>query len=230
MKLFLLPAFDGTGTMFAALSKALGNAFTPISVAYPETGPQDYLALTEVIRRQLPEKENYMILGESFAGPIIYQLAINAPKNCKAAVFVATYLSNPQPLFLKILSLLPASILSRFVSTAFVIKWLALGRQADPAIADAIAKNFGSVKPHIIKQRLIAIGSLNNKPNQTLDTPCFYIQANQDKLVLKDKLPDFERLCHSLTIIHAEGGHFILQENPHYCAEILRKHLLNRAD
>lgn len=226
MKLFLLPAFDGTGKMFAALSAALGDAFTIIPLSYPETGPQNYDHLTEEIHQQLPKDGDYMILGESFAGPIIYRLACNAPYNCKAAIFVATYLSNPQPLFLKVLSLLPASVLSWFVSNARVVKWLALGRGAKTVIARTIAENFGSVNPEAIKQRLLAIGKLKNNPEHILKIPCLYIRANQDKLVLKNKLPDFERLCRTLTIVHAEGGHFILQENPDACAKILRKHLL----
>lgn len=221
MKLVLLPAFDGTGRMFQPLIKALGDRFEAMPLAYPESGPQDYPSLSDYVRQQIPSGENYILLGESFAGPIVYQVACRDSEHCVAAVFVATYLTNPSPGILSVLTRLPSSLVSKFVSSPTVVRALTLSHRAASPVAGSIAENFASVDKDAIKQRLKTIGSINERPAETLEAPAFYIQASDDRLVLPKKLPDFKALCRSLTIDSVEGGHFVLQENPQASARIL---------
>jgi surfactin synthase thioesterase subunit len=218
MRLILLPAFDGTGRMFGPLVRELKNRFEAWVIAYPTTGPQDYHSLANYVRRQIPAGEDYVLLGESFAGPLVYEIALADPVHCKAAVFVATYLSNPSPLFLKVLSKLPAALVSRFVSTPFIVRLLTLSRHAPDGVAKAIAENFASVEPAAIRQRLRTIGGLPGNPQLPVKVPCFYLQAGKDRLVPARKLGDFKRLCSALAVRQVEGGHFILQEKPEACA------------
>lgn len=217
MRLILLPAFDGTGLMFRPFIRELKNRFQAWAISYPQSGPQDYHSLAEYVRRQIPN-EPYILLGESFAGPLVYEIAVADPMNCRAAVFVATYLTNPSPGFLKILSRLPATVVARFVSNAFIVRLLSLSRRAPAGVAKAIAGNFASVEPGAIKQRLKTIGSLPNNPQSPVNVPAYYVQASKDRLVPAHKLADFQGLCTRLEVERIEGGHFILQENPAACA------------
>ncbi|HEY3487512.1 MAG TPA: alpha/beta fold hydrolase [Gammaproteobacteria bacterium] len=217
-RLILLPAFDGTGLMFAPFVRELKNRFAAWVISYPLSGPQDYAALARYVRRQIPENEHYILLGESFAGPLVYEIAMADPLNCKAAVFVATYLTNPRPWFLKILAMLPATIISRFVSSRLIVRLLSLSSKADGSVAKAIAENFASVEPILIKQRLRTIGSLGPDPQSIVEIPCCYLQAGKDRLVPAHKLKDFRKLCPALEVKQVEGGHFILQEQPEACA------------
>lgn len=221
MKLVLLPAFDGTGRMFQPLIKELGDRFEAMPIAYPESGPQDYQSLSDYVLQQIPSGENYILLGESFAGPIVYQIACRDSEHCVAAVFVATYLTNPRPGILSILTRLPASLVLKFVSSPAAVRALTLSHRAADSVAGAIAENFASVDETVIKQRLKTIGSINTRPEETVEVPAFYIQASDDRLVLPKKLPDFKALCCSLTIDSVEGGHFVLQENPQASARVL---------
>ena len=222
MRLILLPAFDGTGSMFHALVKELGNAFETTVISYPGSGPQDYSTLTDGIRKQIHETADYVVLGESFAGPIVYQVAVRDAEKCKGAIFVATYLTNPNPLVLKILTAMPPLLLSFFLSRPSMVRALSLSREADDAVAKAIAKNFRSVNPNAIRQRLMAIANLDTAPTQELTIPCLCIQATKDKLVPEHKLIDLKRVCRSLDVRQVAGGHFILQEAPGDAAELVR--------
>lgn len=221
MKLILLPAFDGTGRMFQTLINELGDNFETMPIAYPVSGPQDYESLSDYVRQQIPANEDYIVLGESFAGPIVYRIASHDPEHCKAAVFVATYLTNPRPRILSVLARLPASLVSRFVSNAWAVRALTLSGHANGSIARSIAENFGSVNAVIIQQRLKTIGSVNERPENVVKVPAFYIQASDDRLVLPKKLPDFKALCTALIIDSVQGGHFVLQENPRESARVL---------
>lgn len=221
MRLILLPAFDGTGLMFAPFIRELKNRFEAWAISYPATGPQDYHSLAAYVRRQIPAGEQYILLGESFAGPLVYEIAVADPAHCKAAVFVATYLTNPSPLLLKILSKLPATLVSRFVSNPFIVRLLSLSFNAPNSVAKAIAHNFASVKPAVIRQRLQTIGGLPSNPQSPVKVPSFYVQAAKDRLVPAGKLKDFQRLCPELKVERVEGGHFILQEKPEACAAVI---------
>jgi surfactin synthase thioesterase subunit len=218
MRLVLLPAFDGTGLMFDPFIRELKNRFETMVISYPVSGPQDYPTLAQYIRRQIPANEQYILLGESFAGPLVYEIALADTKNCRAAVFVATYLTNPSPLFLKVLSALPARVISWFVSNRLVVRLLTLSHLATSGVAKAIAENFATVEATAVKQRLKSIGSLPANPQSAVKLPCFYLQAGKDRLVPARKLSDFRRLCSALEVRQVEGGHFILQENPGACA------------
>ncbi len=222
MRLILLPAFDGTGLLFNAFVNELDKAFETTVISYPRSGPQDYDTLTDTIRKQLPEGEDYIVLGESFAGPIVYQVAIRDREKCKGAIFVATYLTNPNPLVLKILTAMPPFLISFFVARPFVVKAASLSRGADDEVAKAIATNFRSVSPNAIRQRLKAIANLDPAPNQELTIPCLCIQATKDRLVPENKLIDIKRVCPFLDVRKVEGGHFILQEAPKDAADFVR--------
>ena len=158
----------------------------------------------------------------SFAGPIAYQVAVRDAEKCKGAIFVATYLTNPNPLVLKILTAMPPLLLSFFLSRPSMVRALSLSREADDAVAKAIAKNFRSVNPNAIRQRLMAIANLDTAPTQELTIPCLCIQATKDKLVPEHKLIDLKRVCRSLDVTQVAGGHFILQEAPGDAAELVR--------
>ena len=221
MRLILLPAFDGTGAMFRPFLEQLGGGFDALPVAYPEAGPQDYDLLARYVEERLIGDQEYLVLGESFAGPLAYALATRPGGKCRGAVFVATYLTNPSPGVLKVLAALPAKWVSFFVSRAWVMGKIALSRNADRDVARAIAANFGSVDPGAIRRRLQTIGGLGPRPAGEVPLPCLYIQASKDKLVPAGRLADFQALCPDLEVHRVDGGHFIVQEAPAECARIV---------
>jgi hypothetical protein len=73
--LVLLPGLDGTGDLFQPLLSRLDRSIEPVVVRYPLAEPLGYEALTSIARRALPTTGPYVILGESFSGPIAVQLA-----------------------------------------------------------------------------------------------------------------------------------------------------------
>jgi len=65
----LLPGLDGSGDQFAPLIDALGSEVPTLTVRYPNA-PLDYEALQNIVATVLPRDRSYVILGESFSGPI----------------------------------------------------------------------------------------------------------------------------------------------------------------
>ncbi len=95
--LLLLPGMDGTGDLFDAFIAALPSAIDVVIVRYPRCEPLGYAELQALARAALPEKGPFVILGESFSGPIAISLAASAPSQLKGLVLCCSFARNPRP-------------------------------------------------------------------------------------------------------------------------------------
>ncbi len=84
-KLILLPGLDGTGELFAPFIEALGGFETQV-VSYPPDRAMSYAEHEAFARAKLPSDEDYVLLAESFSGPVGISIAAPAPKRLKALI------------------------------------------------------------------------------------------------------------------------------------------------
>ena len=75
----LLPGMDGTGELFGSFRRALGSSVKVLVVTYPLDQPLDYLDLEQLVRAKLPRDEPFILLGESFSGPVAISIAAAKP-------------------------------------------------------------------------------------------------------------------------------------------------------
>jgi thioesterase domain-containing protein len=68
--LVLLPGMDGTGELFAPFLAALGPDQAVVVVRYPTDRELGYAELEQVARAALPVDQPFILLGESFSGPV----------------------------------------------------------------------------------------------------------------------------------------------------------------
>ncbi len=98
--LLLLPGMDGTGDLFEPFAAALGSEFTVKVVRYPASEPLGYVELEAFARdRSFPAEGPFVILGESFSGPIAISLAASCSSRLKAVILCCSFVRNPRPLF-----------------------------------------------------------------------------------------------------------------------------------
>ncbi|MFA5258386.1 MAG: hypothetical protein WC360_09565, partial [Opitutales bacterium] len=76
--LILLPGLDGTGRLFSDFVAALGPEADVVVVSYPTDQCLSYHELVAFVRPFLPRDRPYVILAESFSGPIGIALAASA--------------------------------------------------------------------------------------------------------------------------------------------------------
>jgi surfactin synthase thioesterase subunit len=84
MRLVLLPGLDGTGELFEPFLKALPSSLTSQVVSYPTEQYLTYKELVSLVQRVLPHKEPFVLLGESFGGPLSIEVAASSPPNLRA--------------------------------------------------------------------------------------------------------------------------------------------------
>jgi pimeloyl-ACP methyl ester carboxylesterase len=93
--LVLLPGMDGTGLLFEPFLKAL-KGFEPLVLRYPR-GLTDYADCVAYARARLPKERPFLLLGESFSGPVAIALAAERPAGLRGLVLCSTFARNPRP-------------------------------------------------------------------------------------------------------------------------------------
>ena len=106
--LVLLPGMDGTGKLFESLVELLPTYITPLVIGYPTTTKLSYQALIKLVRQQIPKHQPYILLGESFSGPIAISLAAKADKQLKGVILSCTFAVNPRQFLSKFGGLVPS--------------------------------------------------------------------------------------------------------------------------
>ena len=218
---------DGTGELFQPFLAAAKNEFSAIVIRYPTDRLLDYAALTALVSSQFPTNERFVLLAESFSGPIAVTLAASKPKGLSGLVLCATFARNPRPklgCLIPLFSLLPLSWVP-----ARVISYFFLGRFATTELRDDLKRVLGNVDRSVISKRLRSIIEVNvTNELQQIDVPLLYLMASEDRLVTSNTAIPFERL-RNCRITKITGPHLLVQSVPREVAIALRT-FLNRCD
>ncbi len=131
LTIVLLPGMDGTGSLFTPFIKSMGGDFNFSIVRYPTTGELGYQELEQIAKKSLPSTGDYIILGESFSGPIAVALAAQEPKGLVGLVLCCTFIKNPRPSFKPLRALL--KFLPVKLAPGFIYNYFLLGSAATPS-------------------------------------------------------------------------------------------------
>ena len=217
MKLVLLPGMDGTGNLFRDFVDYCDCDGKIISL--PTDGNQLYPALAEKIINELPQKEDYILLAESFSSGLIPHLMSIVSHKPKAIVVVSGFLYPPKPFLLMLLRILPLRWLMKLPGSKKLTRYFCMQGASDKAweLCWSVLNKMDYV---LIKKRLAAIQKMDHL-NYKIDLPMLILFARQDKLVTSHCL---FRAIHLLPDIHVrnfDGPHFLLQVKPQETAKII---------
>jgi pimeloyl-[acyl-carrier protein] methyl ester esterase len=95
--LVLLPGLDGTGKLFAEFLRVLDLNISTLVVAYSKDIPMNYDQLETLVTAALPTDRPFVLLGESFSGPLAIRIAARRPASLVGLVLCVTFASNPYP-------------------------------------------------------------------------------------------------------------------------------------
>ena len=218
MNIVLIPGLDGTGELFAELIPHLGDNEIQI-IDLPQQGDQSYEFLCAYVVQKLP-KRDFILVAESFSGPIGALLAKSGLVHMKGIVFVARFLTPPNKALISIAKLLPIKQLLRFPFSSLVVRYLMLGQSASETAAQRFFQILSNIPNAVLKARLSTVQNFTFNDCE-ISVPAIYIRAEKDKLVPKNKCFEFENHFINLKIQTISGPHFILQSSPKQCAEII---------
>jgi pimeloyl-ACP methyl ester carboxylesterase len=225
-RLVLLPGLDGTGELFAPFAAALGDIPSKV-VAYPPDRPMNYAEHEACAVAELPAGEDYVILSESFSGPVGIAIAASRPPRLKGLILCASFACNPLPVFGALGSIIGALPAVK-VPPAMAAPWLYAGR-ATPELRRAHAAAISRVSARTINARVAAVLGVDYRALlEKIHVPMLYLRAGADRLIpesasraILERRPDTE-------LVEIDGPHFLLQCEPAACAAAVTKFLARR--
>lgn len=223
-RLVLLPGLDGTGELFEPFARALGTAASLTVVQYSSPELTRYVDCQAAVREQLPRDEPYVILGESFSGPIAVSLAAENPPGLVGLVLVGSFVSSPR----RALSWLSGFIdlLPTHNSPAWVSDAVLFGRWASADLRARVKSAMSRVSPHAVKERLREIARVEVSAELArVRTPILYLQASHDRLVPASAAEQVVRTATHARVKRIDGPHLLLQCAPKPCAQAIRDFL-----
>lgn len=212
--LVLLPGMDGTGTLFADLVAALPPALRAVVVTYPPDRPLDYPELVRFVGERLPRDEPFVLLGESFSGPVAMTLAAAHPTGLAGLILCCTFARNPRP------GLAPLHPLAGFLPFPLwslpLAAPLLLGPRTEDRAMAALRRALAAVQARVWRARLRAVLAVDvSKALTDIDVPILYLQAASDRLVPTAAAQHIAAIAPSMEVVRIDGPHLLLQTRPH---------------
>jgi pimeloyl-ACP methyl ester carboxylesterase len=210
--LVLLPGLDGTGRLLRGFREAIGPHAASILVSYPADRALDYTALEALVRSRLPRRKPFVLLGESFSGPIAIAIAASRPVGLRGLILACSFARNPIPTLAPLaplIWLLPI----RWAPPA-LLAWPTLGRFATPALLSELRETLSQLPASVIAARLRAVLEVDvSALLAQVGVPILYLRACEDRLVPPSASGQFAAVPRA-RIAEIEGPHFLLQACP----------------
>ncbi len=214
MRLLLLPGLNGSHRLFAPLLPFLGERQVT-TLELPQQGPQDPDSLATVLAGQLGDNP-FVLLGESFSGPVAYRLALRQPQGLRGVIFAASFLRCPHPL-LPLTRYLPLP--GGLLNSGALLKLFCVGPGASPALLELLRTEIHQLPHDLLRARLRSLSELQ-EPTQPLELPTLHLLPRQDRLVSR-RTAALQQHCRNLQRVELDGPHFLLQSQPAACGQAI---------
>lgn len=224
MKLVLLPGLDGTGKLFAPILPLLDD-HDVVVMPLPQTGTQTYVELSQQVRYWLP-REDFVLVAESFSGPIAAVIAQEDNTHLKGIVFVASFLSPPAPVLSRLAMLLPLRTMIKLPGANLAIRLLCLGRDATEQEVASFKEAVLLVPAETLKARLRELGRFSLQIVPKPVSACL-LQAKGDVLVGGHGASSVRQAFPSVETQSLDGPHFLAQSRPKEAAQHITDFLVN---
>ncbi len=224
MQALILPGLDGTGLGLAPFIAALRPRLEARALVYPADPALDYAGLAEWVRPHLPDGA-FVLIGESFSGPIAVRLAAQRPAGLAGLVLCASFVRAPRSpgspwdasAWARLAGALPLSWLPMRVLAAATF-----GPGASPEQRAQLRDALAALPPAVLRARLRAVGQAQaSHAAARLRCPILYLRARRDRLVSAASADWLQRLQPSARVSTLEAPHFLLQTQAEAAAAAL---------
>ena len=218
LPLVLLPGMDGTGELLRDLAGRLASRFRVQVIAYPTQRHLSYDELAALVLAQSPA-DPFVILGESFSGPIAIDVAAQLPR-VAGLILASTFVKHPLP-----------SFLAPFAQ-AFRPDWMPkcainaglLGTSGTAKIKDRLHATLAKLPRDLLRARLKATlrvdkrNALNN-----VHCPILYLHGRFDRLVGPSQIREITAIRLNCVVRQLDAPHMLLATHAMEAAELIEQ-------
>lgn len=211
MILVLLPGLDGTGVLMRPLLAALPAEPAPVVVAYPSDEILGYDALLERVLAALPRGRPFVLVGESYGGPLALRAAAMRPPGLAGLVLCATFVRNPHPWLPRwtkhavtpgLLGLFPKMSQAKML----------LGGYSTPELRALSAEALARVRPEVLAARVRDVLAVDVAAElASCPVPVLYLRGTKDGVVPRWNARAIRRIRPSVEVVDLPAPHLVLQ-------------------
>ncbi len=216
-----LPGLDGTGLLSRGLVDALHREVEVVVASYPRDLPLDYPGTERIARNFMPQDRPFLLLGESFSGPIALSIAKAPPPGLLGVVLSCSFAANPLPWAVGVgplLGILPIRWLPLGALDYFL-----LGSHSNAGLRAILAEIRDSVQPAVFEARIRAVLSADMTGELPgLRLPILYLRASEDRLIPRAAGDRVAALAPDVRTVDLPGPHMLLQTAPEAAARVIR--------
>jgi len=212
MKYLLLPGLDGTGTLFEPFTAQAPSGSSCDVVSYPIDQNLSYAEYAQLISSDFIPDESFVIVAESFSGPVAVLVGSTCPSALVGVVLVNTFVFRAA---WRGISYLPWSLLFRLPLSRLTVGLHLTGFNHAPRFVGSIRAANAPVAPAVRASRLRSAFNVDVR-NQlaALDVPVMYLRGSDDRLVFSSCVRRVVSARPSTTVVRIPGPHLLLQVEP----------------
>jgi pimeloyl-ACP methyl ester carboxylesterase len=206
---------DGTGELLRPFVRALPPGFEATVVAYPADRLLGYSELRPLVDAAVPETDPYVLVAESFSGPLAILHAAGRPPGLRALVLSATFASSPLPRSVRGIGVLARPPLFRIRTTAAFVRRFLAGRDVPPEVLELVMSVAGRLAPEVMAHRLRQVLEVDvEEALSRIEVPALYLRASRDRLVGKRAMNRIAARVPGLRAVTLDAHHLLLQTRP----------------
>jgi len=217
--LVMLPGLDGMGKRFGAFIAALGAEVAVEIVRYPEREPLGYAELEHHVRAALPRARRFVLLAESFSGPLGIRIAANPPPELAGLILVSSFARYPLRCpgwAVPLAARLPLKSLPRWLRS--LLLWGSLDPARAPRAAD---RSMATVSREVLRHRMAELLRVDERERvHALRLPAQVIAGRGDLLLARRAARRLAACLLEGEHVELEGPHALLQARPAACAQV----------
>ncbi len=211
----LLPGIDGSGRLFAPLLAAEPRGLAPEVVPYPPDRLLGYDALAALVRERLPAGP-FLLVAESFSGPLAVQLAAERPPGLAGLVLAATFLHRPLDALLHPVRGLVGAGLFGLPMPALLVRHLMAGHDAPRLLVSEVQAAVAAVSPAVLAHRAAEALRVDVREDFTrVSVPILWLAPTGDRLIRTGAADEALALRPDVELVRLASPHMVLQRCPH---------------
>jgi pimeloyl-ACP methyl ester carboxylesterase len=212
MRVVLLPGLDGTGELFRELIECAPSDVGTEVIAYPPDRVLGYAECVDHVEQRLVGREPYVVVAESFSGPVAVLLAARSDPRLRGLVLCNTFVCSPAwsgfrhlpwpRLFQRPVPKVNAGL--------FLVGLDQVGLWADP-----IAAANAPVRPDVLAARMRSVLTVDVRDELAkVKVPVLALRGARDRLIGAASARRMLAAKPDMEVATVDGPHLLLQVEP----------------
>ena len=221
MKIVLLPGLHGTEELLKSFINSTPDEHETELISYPVNQALGYTQLASHVYKRLENYRNYIIIAESFSGPIGVLVASSNPSGLQGLVLCSSFVTPILPRFCRFL---PWVTWFRIPAPSFFIRRFCIGNNQEDSLLKKIRALTLAANPKVLASRVQAILSVDVRDAlQKIQVPILDLRGKQDHLIPKKSADALLQSAPGTVQKTIDAPHFLIQVMPQEAWQVITK-------